>query len=218
MVMPYVHNPDMLSAAQKGIELGAMINRLPRAAHENAAQSAMASIAQEQGKNLQDQFKFIRADKTLTPEQKSQKMQQALMESGFTYAPGGGGFDPLGAAVRAQGLATAQQAYQQSAQSFPLEQQTRQTNLAGGVQAVQAGTTNPVQPAQPTNPAQPAQPVQPPKQEHLLNQNPQKTTMVQGGDNTQVAQADLPVAPVAPVAPTLTNYLNQYPAPATFLA
>jgi len=98
--LAYTRYPDMLEHAIKGVQLGSMIGRLPRTARENAAQAAMASIAQEQAKDLQATIRQIQADKTLDAATKTQRIREAILESGFGYGGSGGTFDPMTAAYR----------------------------------------------------------------------------------------------------------------------
>jgi hypothetical protein len=137
-----VRYPDMMSAAGKGLDLGRAIALLPRQAHEAAAQASMASIAQVQAKNQQDSIKQIQADKTLTPEAKTAKIQALLQPSGFAYGPQGGTYNPWEGQLAAQAYAMRQQQMQQSATAFPTEQRAREVALAS-TPAVAAGTTNP---------------------------------------------------------------------------
>jgi hypothetical protein len=135
-VLPYVNQTDMLGAARKGLDMGALISKLPVTAHENAAQSAMASIAQEGAKDMQARIRQIQGDKSLSPQQKTAAIQQVMLGGGFGYTPSGGTIDPIGNALKSL--------------QMNLDLKGRAGVVGGGTQ-VTDGTGNP--------PAPPRQPV-----------------------------------------------------------
>jgi hypothetical protein len=232
MVLPYVHSDPMtmINAAQHGLELGAMVSRLPAAAQENAFQASAAAVAKEHANELQRTLKDIQARTDLTPQQKSAMTSQAMIESGISFSGGQATFDPLGAYIRG------------------LDAQRTLQALGGGPAATSVGSLNPTTPVTTTTPSTSTTPA---TSGNMGSTNPvapagqgvqpniqMKTAMLEGGAGmdrsllagagsnplmpAQVGPGFSPVSPTyvmnAPIGQTPSDYYGGQPMPATFLA
>jgi hypothetical protein len=190
----------MLSAAQKGIELGSMIGKLPREAHENATASAMAAVGQEYAAGIQAQIKEIRGRKDLTPAQQREAILGTIRDYGVTFSGGQAGFDPYQAILKA------------------LDIQQKQTTLGGGVESQSVGGRQPVTPQTPQTPTGTG------SQGSVTPQNTQNVQPKTSMNTSQIQQPQ--VGQLASATPMPATFLQNpayqqsdfYPQPATFLA
>jgi hypothetical protein len=96
-VLPYVQYPNMMDAALKGLQLGSGLAKLPQQGKEEATQMALQSIYQTQFKYNQQQIKAIMADKTLSPQAKTEAINQLIQGLGAGISGGQGTIDPQAA-------------------------------------------------------------------------------------------------------------------------
>jgi hypothetical protein len=96
-VLPYVQYPNMMDAALKGLQLGSGLAKLPQQGKEEATQMALQSIYQTQVKYNQQQIKAIMADKTMSPQAKTEAINQLIQGLGAGISGGQATMDPQAA-------------------------------------------------------------------------------------------------------------------------
>jgi hypothetical protein len=162
-VMAYQKIPNLVESMASGIKMAGELVKMPREAQQTATEAMLSAAAKESLKSIQARVKAVQADKTLTQDQKNEKIGQIYLQSGVGYSGGHPDWQPYAGASRFQGLQQGEQGMQERELANPALQKHQPV--------IQTTPTTPAPVKQPT-PVQPAPGKEPttPADKDLMNQ------------------------------------------------